>query len=106
MISEYGYHKPGTESLDPNSILLRGFEFNRDSSYTIEIIWLTLTLSLIYYYSCMVYTLNKSFNEKMTREKTQLKKIFGVMLACMCYRVLFLIPFGEYYSIICYKVTR
>ena len=36
--------------------------FNSKSGFVIETVWITLTVSLIFFYCCMVDTLNKSFS--------------------------------------------
>jgi hypothetical protein len=63
-LGQYGYHNKGKtikETLT-YSIWFSKWNFNRTSGWIIVGIWSLLTLSLIYYYSCMVYTLNKSFS--------------------------------------------
>jgi hypothetical protein len=42
----------------------------------------------------------------MQKEKAQLKKVFAAMLVSMVWRLLFELPFGDYYLFVCYKLTR
>ena len=63
-LAHYGYHDNDEDRIVAwhESLRNNAYGFNTKASKTVLIIWCTLTLSLIYYYSCLVYTLNKSFS--------------------------------------------
>ena len=57
-----------------------------------------LTLTLCYYFACMLETLDKCISEEMEAQKTTLKIFFSAMIAITLLRLCF-VSFLDYYEI-------
>ena len=101
VIIPYGWEKKDEDKHPYAELLGTKTYFNWYWSIVVQCIWVPFLLTMGYFFVCLMHTLTKCFSMRMTKEKAHLRKVFGIIMLGMIFRLAFSVSLGFWYKLIC-----